>query len=62
MKSGDQQSLERPHEVLAKFPQHLPGMQMMRSKVHSVSCTRADKRNWAYPEIRFCLLSRLILV
>ena len=28
MKSGDQQSLERPREVRAKFPQHLPGMQM----------------------------------
>ena len=33
----------------------------MRSKIPSVSCTRADKRNWAYPEIRFCFLSRLTL-
>ena len=27
-----------------------------------MSCARADKRNKAYPEIRFCLLSRLTLV
>ena len=54
--------LSVPTKYLPSFHSICLGCKWMRSKVPPVSCTKADKRNWAYPEIRFCLLSRLTLV